>query len=74
MNEENNNRSSSRILRLPEVEHRTGYKKSAIYQKMKTGDFPKVKRIGPRAVGWDEADIDFWIDQRLQGNFEETRA
>ena len=65
---------TTRILRLPEVEHRTGYKKSAIYQKMKTGDFPELKRLGPRAVGWDEADIDAWVQARIEGTVTENRA
>lgn len=42
---------TERILRLPEVEERTGYKKSAIYQKMHEGCFPALIKIGPRASG-----------------------
>jgi prophage regulatory protein len=29
------------------------------------GKFPKAKRIGVRTVGWDSAEIDQWIFERL---------
>jgi prophage regulatory protein len=45
-------------LRLPEVEQRTGRKRSAIYA---DPDFPAPVPIGPRAVGWLESEIDVWL-------------
>jgi prophage regulatory protein len=33
---------------------------------MKDGKFPKAMRLGIRAVGWDSAEIDQWICDRLQ--------
>ena len=41
-----------KLLRLPEVISRTGYKRSNIYQLMNLGDFPKSVQLGPRAVAW----------------------
>ena len=32
-----------------------------IYQYIKDGAFPKPVRLGPRAVGWLEADVSDWI-------------
>jgi prophage regulatory protein len=29
---------------------------------MREGRFPKPVRIGPRAVGWRESDIQAWMD------------
>jgi len=55
-----------RMLRRKEVEHRTGFKRAYIYQLIKTGKFPKSRRIGVRAVGWDSAEIEQWIAQRPQ--------
>lgn len=55
-----------RLLRRREVEHRTGFKRAYIYQLIKTGKFPKGRRIGVRAVGWDSAEIEQWIAQRPQ--------
>ena len=53
------------ILRREEVEKRTGFKRAHIYNLMKEGKFPKTYRIGLRAVGWDSAEIDRWIAERL---------
>ena len=54
-----------RILRRPEVEAKTGFKRAHIYNLMKAGQFPKAIRLGVRAVGWDAAEIDQWIEDRL---------
>jgi prophage regulatory protein len=31
---------------------------------MEKGTFPKQYKLGPRAVGWLESDIEKWIEQR----------
>jgi prophage regulatory protein len=54
-----------RILRRADVEARTGFKRAHIYGLMKEGKFPKALRLGLRAVGWDSAEIDQWINDRL---------
>lgn len=54
-----------RILRRPEVEDRTGFKRAHIYSLMKEGRFPKALRLGVRAVGWDSVEVDQWIAERL---------
>ena len=54
-----------RILRRAEVETKTGFKRAHIYNLMKAGQFPKAIRLGVRAVGWDAAEIDQWIEDRL---------
>lgn len=50
------------ILRRPEVESRTGLSRSTIYAGMTKGTFPQAVKLGPRAVGWREADIVGWLD------------
>ncbi|MBS7560122.1 AlpA family transcriptional regulator [Pseudomonas sp. RC4D1] len=55
-----------RILRRPEVEAKTGFKRAHIYSLMKQGKFPKALRVGVRAVGWDSNEINQWIAERLQ--------
>lgn len=55
-----------RILRRAEVEAKTGFKRAHIYSLMKEGKFPKAMRLGVRAVGWDSAEIDQWIADRLK--------
>lgn len=54
-----------RLLRLPEVQRLTGLGRSAIYQQMKEGFFPRSVKIGPRAATWSEAAVQLWIRQRL---------
>ncbi len=54
-----------RILRRAEVEAKTGFKRAHIYQLMKAGKFPKALRLGVRAVGWDSAEIEQWITDRV---------
>ncbi len=57
---------SRRFLRLPEVIHISGYGRTSIYEKIKTGEFPKPYPLGARAVGWLAEDIEAWIDSRIQ--------
>lgn len=58
---------ATRILRLPAVIERVGLSRSAIYARMAKGQFPRPLRIGARAVGWLEADIDEWLATRPRG-------
>ena len=53
------------IKRRPEVEAKTGLSRSTIYEKMKNGTFPKPIKLGPRAVGWLETEVDAWISERI---------
>lgn len=55
----------NKIIRLPEVKSRTGLSRSSIYLRMPKGDFPSSISLGERAVGWLEADIDQWLDERI---------
>ena len=54
-----------RILRLEEVEAKSGFKRAHIYNLMKKRQFPQTLRLGVRAVGWDSIEIDQWIDERV---------
>jgi len=51
----------ARLLRLPEVIDRVGLRRSAIYQRMSEGRFPKSRSLGPKCAVWVEAEIDEWI-------------
>lgn len=51
----------NRLLRLPDVMARVGMKRSAIYQRMSEGRFPKSRSLGPKCAVWVEAEIDDWI-------------
>lgn len=54
-----------RILRLDEVEAKSGFKRAHLYNLMRAGKFPKALRLGVRAVGWDSIEVDQWIAERL---------
>ena len=56
---------TEKILRLPEVQKRTGLSRSTLYTKIKQGSFPKPISLGVRAVGFVEAEISDWIDRRI---------
>jgi prophage regulatory protein len=53
----------ARLLRLPDVMARVGLKRSAIYQRMSEGRFPKSRSLGPKCAVWVEAEIEEWIEQ-----------
>jgi prophage regulatory protein len=52
---------SKTILRRREVEARTGLARSTIYERVKLGTFPAPIRLGAKAVGWLESEIETWI-------------
>lgn len=54
--------SPARLLRLPEVIARVGLKRSAIYQRMSEGRFPRSRSLGPKCAVWVESEIDDWIN------------
>jgi prophage regulatory protein len=62
------------ILRLKHVKARTGLSRSTIYQRIKDGVFPMQVSLGPRAVGWLEADIEAWIELQVRQSREQRGA
>lgn len=57
--------TSHQLLRLKQVEQKTGLKRSQIYLYMKEGTFPHSIKIGPASVAWLESEIDGWINLKL---------
>ncbi len=55
----------TRILRLPEVQQLTGLKRTTIYEKMKTGEFPVRIVLTTRTVGWLQNEIEAWIESKV---------
>ena len=53
------------LLRRRQVEERTGLRCSSIYEGMRDGTFPAAIKIGPRAVGWIDTEIDAWIRDQI---------
>ena len=53
-----------KVLRLPEVLARVGLSKSTLWRLINAGQFPRPIRLGSRATGWIEEEIDEWIASR----------
>lgn len=60
-------RAPDRLLRLPEVERLTGLRRSAIYEQMQRGVFPRSVKAGRRTATWPESAVQSWIADRLDG-------
>ena len=50
-----------RILRRDEVTKKIGLERSAIYERVRAGTMPAPIRLGPKAVGWLESELDAWL-------------
>ena len=59
-------RRVTRLIRLPEVQHRVGLGRSTIYRWMSEGKFPKPVQLGGYSVAWSEREVEAWISDRLK--------
>jgi prophage regulatory protein len=55
------------LLRLPEVERRTGLRRAHLYKLARAGKFPRPLKIGARASAWRETQVAAWIAARISG-------
>ncbi len=53
------------VLRLPVVRKITGYSTSTIYRLVADGNFPRQISLGPKSVGWVEAEVRDWVAARI---------
>ena len=53
-----------KFLRLIQVKETTGLSRATIYRKIAAHEFPRPIRLGSRAVGWVEADVIEWMNER----------
>lgn len=56
---------SKQVLRIRGVVRKTGASRTTVYDWMRRGQFPRPIRLGARAVGWLESEIDSWIEGRV---------
>lgn len=59
-------KSKHSILRRKQVEARTGLSRSTIYLRINKGTFPRPIKLGVRAVGWLENEIEAWLISRIE--------
>jgi prophage regulatory protein len=55
----------TRLIDLHEVMRLVGLGKSAIYDWISRGLFPRPVSLGPRSVRWPEAEVLAWIAERI---------
>ncbi|MBS0442825.1 MAG: AlpA family phage regulatory protein [Proteobacteria bacterium] len=65
MNKPHESAPAERLLRLPEVKHLTGLGKSAVYDQMSEGRFPRCVKIGRTSV-WPSSEVNAWIAARIR--------
>lgn len=53
-----------RLVRLKEVIQRCGLGKTAIYTRIRAGEFPRPVDLGG-VVAWVETEVDAWIEARI---------
>ncbi len=58
-------KNSLNILRIKQVMARSGRGRSSIYQGIQDGTFPAPIKLGERAVGWVDSEINNWIENRI---------
>lgn len=56
------------LLRLPDVEARTGLRRSHIYHLSSRGQFPRPLKLGDRASAWVAGEVDDWIMARIRAS------
>ncbi|MCL1861917.1 MAG: AlpA family phage regulatory protein [Proteobacteria bacterium] len=54
----------TRILAIESVEQRTSLKRTAIYELIGQGSFPRPIPLTDRRKGWDTREVDKWIEDR----------
>lgn len=54
-----------KFLRRRQVEDLTGLKRSALYDRMADGTFPKPVSLEGKAVAWLESEIAAWMEARI---------
>ncbi len=65
MNTPQKSQSNIRILRWPDVKSKTGLCRSYVHSLISQNKFPAQIKLGIRASGWLESDINDWIEQRV---------
>lgn len=53
-----------RVLRLPKVIDKVGLGRDSVYRGVREGWFPKPIKLGERASGWLEHELDAFLEKR----------
>jgi prophage regulatory protein len=55
----------ARLIRIGEVQHRTGFSRSQIYRLVASGQFPRPIRASEATSVWIENEVQAWIEGRI---------
>ena len=64
----------NRILRLPDAVKKTGLSKSGIYQRIRARTFPQPVRLGARAVGFVEREVEAFLSELMENRAQSEGA
>lgn len=59
------NYQATHMLRIREVCQRTALSKSQLYRLVDELSFPSPIRLGRRACGWVESEVEQWLRERI---------
>ena len=65
--------STSRLLRMPQVQAKVDLSKSQIYKLIEQGSFPKQIKVRQRVSAWLSGDIETWVEQRVLESTQEEQ-
>ena len=65
--------STSRLLRMPQVQAKVDLSKSQIYKLIEQGSFPKQIKVCQRVSAWFSGDIETWVEQRVLESTQEEQ-
>lgn len=54
---------AARLLRMKEVEHWTGLKRSALYARIRAGSFPPPHSLSGRCSRWRADQVAIWVEK-----------
>jgi prophage regulatory protein len=57
--------AEDRLIRLPEVLHLSGLSRSAVYQKIKDGEFPAQVKTSVRSSTWVLSEVVAWKNAKI---------
>ena len=60
----------TKLISLKEVSDLVGLKKSAIYERVSFGEFPKPVKLSQRCSRWSLVEVQKWIRQELDARHE----
>jgi prophage regulatory protein len=60
--------SNDRVLRWPEVQLRVGICRSHVHNLVSQGKFPSPIKLGARASGWLESEVNTWLENQVSNS------